>query len=252
MGRSVCMKIWAQSENLNTSSFICYRFSLDLSQWLGHTLVLLEADMPLKNPRGTLRFFLLAAICVAMPSALRGQADSMPQHHHAAMAANSAENKPAVVSGLSIPDVNLVDQHGRRVRFYSDLVKGKVVAINTIFTTCTTICPLMGANYSKLGKLLTDSDRARMNLISISIDPSVDTPARLDQWSKAFGPVASNWTLLTGTKSDVDSLLKALQVFTADKQDHAPVVLIGGDGAEWARASALQAPAILADLVHSR
>ena len=144
-----------------------------------------------------------------------------------------------------------MDQHGKKVHFYSDLVKGKVVAINAIFTTCTTICPLMGANFYKLSKVLGDD--TKVNLISISIDPIVDTPERLKQWSSGFGKVVPEWTLLTGPKADIDGLLKALQIFTPEKQDHAPVVLIGRDGAgDWARASALLPPSRLADLIRAR
>jgi protein SCO1/2 len=79
-----------------------------------------------------------------------------------------------------------------------------------------------------------------LNLISISVDPVVDTPERLAEWSRNFGNSGPEWILLTGTKADVDRLLKALQIFTPEKQDHAPVVLIGGEGVEqWVRAPAL-------------
>jgi protein SCO1/2 len=144
-----------------------------------------------------------------------------------------------------------MNQRGEKVHFYSDLIKGKVVAINTIFTTCTTICPLMGANFAKVRKLIGDD--ANVSLISISIDPAVDTPERLEQWSRGFGLVPSGWTLLTGDPAEVTALLKALQVFTPDKQDHAPVVLVGGDSVgDWSRASALMPAAQLADLIRSR
>jgi cytochrome oxidase Cu insertion factor (SCO1/SenC/PrrC family) len=187
------------------------------------------------------RRFLIALAATALiamhPVSLRAQSDSSGAHH---------------ISGLSIPDVELIDQHGKKVHFYSDLVKGKVVAINAIFTTCTTICPLMGAKFYRLGKVLGD-DADKVRLISISIDPIVDTPERLEQWSTGFGKAAPDWTLLTGPKADVDGLLKALQIFTAEKQDHAPVVLIGGDGAgDWARASALLSPASLAEIIRAR
>lgn len=172
-------------------------------------------------------------------------------HHHMAMSANG-EVQPVSVAGLVIPDTTLIDQHGHKVRFYSDLVKDKVVAINTIFTTCTTICPLMGANFSKVERLIGDAGR-KAQLISISIDPSVDTPDRLEAWSKNFGQPGPGWTLVTGAKPDVDALLKALQIFTSDKQDHAPVVLIGGNGSgNWIRTSALTPPARIAELIQSR
>src|SRR4051794_9675078 len=78
-----------------------------------------------------------------------GVVSAQEAHHHTASPV-SPPNGPVAVSALRIPDVELMDQNGRRVRFYSDVVQGKTVAINTIFTTCTTICPLMGANFAKL------------------------------------------------------------------------------------------------------
>jgi protein SCO1 len=162
-------------------------------------------------------------------------------------------SQTAVVSGLTIPDVEVLDQHGNRLHFYTDLVKGKTVAINTIFTTCTTICPMMGADFAQLSKLLAAESPGKLNLISISIDPRTDTPARLDEWSRKFGNPGREWILLTGSKANVDRLLKALQVFSPEKLDHAPVVLIGGRGIDvWIRASALLPPARVADLIRAR
>jgi protein SCO1 len=200
----------------------------------------------------------LLTFVALLPFALRAQKGNMHQHHMAPAASSEDQpgNQPVAVAGLTIPDVWLVDQHGKRVRFYSDLIRGKVVAINTIFTTCTTICPLMRANFARLSKTLASGDAdqdKKINLISISIDPVVDTPERLMHWSTETGQTGSDWTLLTGKKEDVDRLLKALQVFTPDKLSHAPVVLIGGDGTgDWARASALLPPSRLADLIHAR
>ena len=165
---------------------------------------------------------------------------------------SSAETGVAMVSGLKIPDTVLVNQRGEKIRFYTDLVKGRVVVINTIYTTCTTICPLMGANFASLTHLLVRRND-HVNLISISIDPVTDTPSRLDQWSRGFGKADPGWTLLTGPKADVQNLLKALRIFTLDKEDHAPLALIGSDaGADWTRASALMSPARLADLIDAR
>jgi protein SCO1/2 len=111
----------------------------------------------------------------------------------------------------------------------------------------------MGANISRLRKILGDDNSGKVRLISISIDPVVDIPERLEQWCNKFGQAEPGWTLLTGPKEDIDSLLKALQVFTAEKQDHAPVILIGGDSAgNWSRASALLPPSRLAELIQAR
>jgi protein SCO1/2 len=189
----------------------------------------------------------VAAIVGLLPPALHAQSK-----HHVLPSADPG-HPSVLVSGLLIPDVTLLNQHGDTVHFYSDLIKGKVVAINTIFTTCTTICPLMGANFVKLRKILGDRANQQVNLISISVDPLVDTPERLDEWSRKFGQTGAGWTLLTGPKADIDNLLRALHVSTADKLDHAPVALIGGDGVgDWARASALLPPSRLANLIQAR
>lgn len=160
---------------------------------------------------------------------------------------------PAALSDKAIPNVQLTDQHSHVVHFYTDLVKGKVVAINTIFTSCTTICPLAGARFASLSRLLANEDPAKVRLISISIDPETDTPQKLDAWSHQFGEIGPNWTLLTGKQSDVDALLKALEIFTADKQSHTPVIVIGvGGSTEWSRASALMPAAQIAKQIRTR
>ena len=88
---------------------------------------------------------------------------------------------------MSIPDLSLLDQQGRKIHFYSDLVKGKTVAINFIFTTCTTICPPLAATFAKTQKLLGDRLGKDVYLISVSVDPVTDTPERLRAWGKVWG-----------------------------------------------------------------
>ncbi len=150
---------------------------------------------------------------------------------------------------MRIPDAQLLDQEGDPVLFYSDLVQGRLVAMNFVFTTCTTICPPMGANFVKLQKELKKRSMGPVQLISISVDPVVDTPERLKLWSSHFRP-ESGWTLLTGTKAEVDGLLKALGAFTPDKFQHSPIVLLGNDSLDrWTRAYGLASPSQLADML---
>jgi len=141
---------------------------------------------------------------------------------------------------ITIPDVELTNQRGERVHFYSDLVKNKAVAIQTIFTTCTTICPPLGSRWSRLQSLMSNRDASRFNLISITVDPITDTPERLREWSDRFhaGP---GWTLLTGSKPNVDSLLKALHLYTSEKQSHKPLALVGSESG-WQYLDALATP----------
>jgi protein SCO1/2 len=130
------------------------------------------------------------------------------------------------------------------VRFYSDLVRDKVVAIQFIFTTCQSICPPLGSTFGTL--------RARepgVQFVSVSVDPVTDTPERLKEWSRRFG-AGPNWRLVTGPKPAIDRLLKALRSYDADKNAHTPLVLLGDDrSGRWRRVHGLAAPEAIAWLV---
>ncbi len=163
--------------------------------------------------------------------------------------AASLPNASPANSPMSIPDVELLDQDGRTVRFYSDLVKGKTVAVNFIFTTCTTVCPPLGATFARVQRELGVRAGRDVQLISISVDPVTDTPERLKAWGEKFkaGP---GWTFVTGSKPQIDELLRALAASTAKREDHSPMVLVGNDAAgQWRRAYGIAAPGKLVQLI---
>jgi protein SCO1/2 len=198
--------------------------------------------------RGLILAALAATTLAAGPAAVQAQHEGMDHSKHMAMAA-AATGKVEEVSDLSIPDLEVETQNGDTVHFYSDLVKGRVVAMNFIFTTCQTICPPMGAIFGQLEKKLGDRMGKDVHLISISVDPSTDTPERLKQWAAKFGRTPG-WTLVTGDTNKVNTILKGLQVFTPDYEDHAPLVLLGNEAdGEWTRAYGLAPPAKLAEIL---
>ena len=164
--------------------------------------------------------------------------------------ANSVSKAPDAeteeTSSLSsrIPDIPVYDQNGKRLNFYSDLIKGKTVAINFIFTTCTTICPPLTATFRRVQQDLARST-PEAKLISISVDPATDNPQRLSDFAARFkaGP---GWTFVTGDNTDITSLLRALGAAVSDKNDHTPMILIGNDVAGyWTRAYGLSSPTTL-------
>jgi cytochrome oxidase Cu insertion factor (SCO1/SenC/PrrC family) len=151
-------------------------------------------------------------------------------------------------SSTKIPDAQVFDQNGKQLNFYSDLIKGKTVAINFIFTTCTTICPPLTATFRRV-----QQDAAArgldVQLISVSVDPVTDTPERLRDFAAKFkaGP---GWTFVTGDKAVVDSVLAALGAAVSDKNDHTPMILIGNDSSDyWTRAYGLTSPTKLVELI---
>jgi len=150
----------------------------------------------------------------------------------------------APILATDIPNVAVVDQNGKTHNFYTDLVKDRVVAVNFVFTSCTTICPVMGATFAQVQKLL--GNRNDVSLISISIDSRNDTPARLAAWGKKVG-AKPGWTLVTGTPADIDALQRAMDVFTADKNEHGPIVIVGDDRtATWQRINGFASAATIA------
>lgn len=197
------------------------------------------------------RILVVAALVLGAPAfAQHGDHSGHGDHAaHMKMLQEHHGDQVEELSGLTIPDVEVVTQDGETVHFYSDLVKDRVVAMNFIFTTCTTVCPPMGAIFGQLEKRLGERVGEDVYLISVSVDPSTDTPERLTEWAAKFGRTPG-WTLITGDKPTVDSLLKSLQVFTPDFEDHAPVVLLGNDARdEWTRAYGLAPPDRMEELL---
>jgi cytochrome oxidase Cu insertion factor (SCO1/SenC/PrrC family) len=148
-----------------------------------------------------------------------------------------------------LPDVDLVDQDGHKVRFYTDLVRGRTVAIDFVFANCQTICPILGANFAKVNRML-GSDSSRFLLISLSVDPLNDTPASLHAYAARFGSGPS-WRLLTGEKRNVDELLRALGEYTADKTAHSSDVLIGNGRSPWIHGKGMGSPADIVALMRN-
>lgn len=150
---------------------------------------------------------------------------------------------------ISIPDLLVLDQDGREVRLYSDLVKGKTVAINVIYTSCTTTCPLLAATFAKVQDLIGERLGRELALVSISADPTTDTPERLKAWSAKFD-ARPGWTLVTGRRPVIAAVLRALGVSLTQPEAHPPLVIVGNvERGHWTRRYALVQPATLATLM---
>lgn len=151
------------------------------------------------------------------------------------------------------PNIPLVTQRGEHVRFFDDLIKDKVVAVNFIYTQCADACPMETARMVEVAKLLGDRLGKDVFFYSISIDPAHDTPAVLAAYAKAWhtGP---GWTFLTGNDDDVTALRKKLGVYDADrkKKDHNLSLVIGNQRTgRWMKRSPAENPYVLADQLGS-
>jgi protein SCO1/2 len=125
-------------------------------------------------------------------------------------------------------DVVLLNQNGEPMRFYSDLLQGKVVIINSFFGTCRDSCLPMNRNLERVQQALGDRVGKDVRIISISVDPTVDTVASLKEYAKTLhaGP---GWYFLTGDKQNVDAILRKLGQFVEDKQNHLNLIIVGNE-----------------------
>lgn len=120
----------------------------------------------------------------------------------------------------------LITQDGRRVRFYSDVLKGRLVVINTIFTHCEDACPLITAQMNAVRLKLADAFEREVHFVSISSDPVRDTPQALKKWAAKQAVDVPGWTFLTGKKTDVDHILQKLGQWSQNIESHSTQLIV--------------------------
>jgi protein SCO1/2 len=146
-----------------------------------------------------------------------------------------------------IPDVTLLNQNGETVRLKEFLSNSEPYALNFIFTTCTTICPILTSSFRQMQRQLGDK-ADDLQVISITIDPEYDTPAVLQAYAKKVG-ATKNWTFLTGKFTTIESVEKAFKAYTSDKMEHKPTYLFKiKEDINWTRVEGLANGAQLADI----
>jgi protein SCO1/2 len=169
-------------------------------------------------------------------------------HQHAAPA--TAKPKAARVT---LHDIGLVDTDGGTVRFKSEAVGNRIVVVNFIYTSCTTICPVTSAMFAEVQERLMDrlgeGFGRDVKLITLTVDPATDTPERLKDYALNFG-TPEGWLWLTGNKPQVDKVLTGLGAYAVDFTRHSGAVLVGdGRGGDWMRFYGLPNPADIVDRV---
>jgi protein SCO1/2 len=146
-------------------------------------------------------------------------------------------------SDIRLADVQLADRDGRAIDFAKEAIGDRIVAIDFIYTNCRTLCPFQSATFKLLQDRLVDRLGRDVWLISLSLDPSSDTPKRLKDFSDNFDP-APGWLWLTGRRQAMDSVLQGLGVSASDFKEHAPLILVGdAKFGRWTQLNALPAAA---------
>jgi len=152
-------------------------------------------------------------------------------------------------------NTQLVNQDGEVFRFYDDILKGKVVAINFMYTSCEDSCPLETAKLRQVNSLLGDHVGKNVHMYSISIDPDRDTPAVLKDYKKKFN-IGSNWQFLTGTQKDIDLIRKKLGMYASGETElssHNINFIMGNESmGQWIRRTPFDVPESLVSVLLGR
>jgi protein SCO1/2 len=138
------------------------------------------------------------------------------------------------MADYTVPDLWLVRDDGQRVSLPKELDDGRPVVLNFIYTTCPGVCPIMSAVFTQFQDKL-GAERAKVHMVSISIDPEQDTPGRLRDYARRFS-AGPQWQHYTGTVAASVAVQKAFAAYRGDKMNHDPLTLMRpAPGQPWVR-----------------
>jgi protein SCO1 len=165
-------------------------------------------------------------------------------HDHPSGAAQPPVDAASEQAPVKVPDLPVLTQDGKKIYFYRDLVKGRTVVVDFIYTSCTAICSSMTANLREVQQQL-GAAASQVELISITVDPKVDTPPVLKAFAKQFN-TGPHWTFVTASAATIAKLQRGFTVSMARKEDHTPLVIIGNDSSgKWMRKFGLTRPEVI-------
>jgi protein SCO1/2 len=144
---------------------------------------------------------------------------------------------------VRLPSVRLRSHNGPPVEFATSLDEQRPVLLNFIFTSCTTVCPPMSQIFAALQERLGPR-RDQVQMVSVSIDPEHDSPARLRDYAVRFS-AGPQWRFHTGSTDAVDAVQRAFNVYRPDKMGHTPVTFIrprGSAPGQWRRLDGYATP----------
>jgi protein SCO1/2 len=205
--------------------------------------------LPMRAGLGVGLFFLLSG---SGASWAQPAAEPPAMHDHTAHLAAMAKTSYSVTTQrYAVPDVELIDESGASVTLRTILDADQPLALNFIFTTCTTICPVMTAIFAQMRRELGEAG-AQLRLVSISIDPEYDRPGVLKAYSRQFG-AGPGWAFLTGDDADISQVLQSFNALVGSKTNHKPLTLLKRPQSQsWIRIDGLASGKDLANEVTAR
>lgn len=173
-----------------------------------------------------------AAAALALVPAARAAEDHSHHHHHEQKPA--AQEKPSSVQ-VKFGDAVLVSQDGKKLKLKSEVFADRIVVLDFAYTSCTTVCPVLSAVLAKVQDQLGEKSGREVQLVTITVDPVRDNPARLKEYAARYG-AKPGWLWLTGPSGTVNEVLKGFGAYAPNFEDHPAMILVGDPvSGKWTR-----------------
>ena len=192
---------------------------------------------------------ILAGICVGLLFfPLTGNTQATTGGNTAASNRQSEEDR----ARNYFTDTEVIDQNGNKLRFYSDVLRNRVVLISFIFTNCEFACPMQAQKLKQTRALMVPAIKDEVWFVTLSVDPERDTPQAMKQFAEKQGLDESRWIFLTGDKQKVNFLIKRLGQYNENIEAHTTLMLAGNDLTQhWARVLPMVPPNGIAQQLRS-
>ena len=188
--------------------------------------------LPLKNRRAMLsRILCFWLFICSLPLMAEESSKEVPEYNQ-------------TIGNYKLPDVLVVNRDDKKLSLIKELDDGRPVILNFVFASCSAICPMLSHIFSKVQEKLTENNQS-FHLVSISIDPENDTPAKLSEYAKKFdaGP---QWDFYTGTVESSIAIQKAFNAYRGDKMNHSSVIFMcAAKGKSWLRLDGFVSPDVV-------
>jgi protein SCO1/2 len=191
----------------------------------------------------------LTLLVLALTAGNASLADDDPHAKHRAMMQQSAPPS-AEYADIDLRDRILLTQDNEEVAFVSDVIGDNIIVMDFVYTTCTTVCPVLSALFSQVQTQLGDSLGDDVLLVSLTVDATRDTPQRLKAYSMQHR-AGEDWIWLTGPKPTMDDVLTGLGAYSVNFEDHPSMVIVGDAlTGEWKRMFGFPSPDRIVKLVN--
>jgi len=165
--------------------------------------------------RDALSLLGIAGVAPFAGGLLKAAADTVGPPVSAANSPHPITTDPAQIAARKriqeqhLPNLPLINHEGKRVRFYDDLVKNKIVTLNFFYANCDEVCPLVTANLAKVQRLLGDQVGRDIHMYSFTLKPEEDTVDVIRKYRAKYN-AGPGWTFFTAKPADIEKLRKAI------------------------------------------